>query len=278
MGGKRRKQLRIFLLAAILLPVAGCPRDAVDEKRSHTRLELAKDFLGRRELDAAELEAKKALGHDPRSAEAEYILGLVGMMRAESNLRVLEVDDCLTGVDAEGLRSELDAFLADADGRFARALEHDPEYGEAWANRGAVADLLGDPAAAIGHFERALAHPARLLNVGVVRANLGWAHFHRDDHVRAAKELRQALQFNPTMCLARYRLGRVYFERKEWNKAAEQFQAVVDDKSCPMQEAHLFLVKTQRALGFAEAADQARATCVELATRSCVAAQCRSVP
>ena len=44
---------------------------------------------------------------------------------------------------------------------------------------------------------QALAHPQRLVNVGLVRAHLGWAYFQQRDHARAAKELRQAEQFNP---------------------------------------------------------------------------------
>jgi tetratricopeptide (TPR) repeat protein len=258
--------------------LAGCPRDAVDDKKANTRIELAKDFLRRGELEAAENEAEKGRAFDPNSAEAEYVLGLVKLMRAGANLRVVEVDDCLTGVDAEAVRSETDKFLMEADQRFARAIELDAEHAEAASNRGSVADQLGDFAAAIKYYDLALLHPHRLLDVGVTRSNLGLAYFHNGDHVAAAKELRQALQFKPQMCLAHYRLGRVYFARKEWQKAAEQFQLVVDDATCPMQEAHLYLLKTQRQLGATDAAARARSSCLKLTTKSCVAAQCRAEP
>lgn len=274
MGFKGFRSLVIILAAAML---GGCPRDAVDTRKSATRVDLAKDFLRRNDLDTAEAEARRGLALDPGNAEAEYVLGMVAFLRGVANDRLLEVDDCLTGIDAEALQAELETFMAAADGHFARAVAIDPEHSESWANRGTIADQLGDPAAAVAHFERALAHPSRLLDAGVTRANLGWAYFHRNDLVRAAKELRQAIQFNPGMCIARYRLGRVYFARREWAKATEQLQAVVADRSCPMQEAHLYLGKASRELGASDGAEQALASCQRLAPKSCIAAECRAV-
>src|SRR5690606_23091001 len=136
--------------------------------------------------------------------------------------------------------------------------------------------LLEDFGAAARHLSRALSMPSSLLNIGLTRANLGWAYFHQNDHARAAKELRQAEQFNPGMCVAKYRLGRVYFAREEWNKALEQFQAVAQDRTCPMQEAQLYLLKTYGELGMKEQAPTVQARCVEMAPRSCIAAQCKA--
>jgi type IV pilus assembly protein PilF len=181
-------------------------------------------------------------------------------------------------VDAEALRAEQDEFLARAEGHFARAVGIRPEYGEAWANRGAVALLLEDYPAAGRHLAQALSLPHTLLDIGLTRANLGWAFFHQGDHAQAAKELRQAEQFNPGMCVAMYRLGRVYFARKEWNKALEQFHAVAQNRACPMQEAHLYVLKTYGELGMTDEAAPIQTRCVEMAPRSCIAAQCRIVP
>jgi len=263
-------------LAGLVSGCAGASNGA-DGKRSGTRLELAKDYLGRGQLEAAEGEGRKALEYDADNVEAYNVLGLVEYLRAVSNINLLEVEDCLTGVDAEGLRQEMDQFLAGADRFFARALELDEDYGDAWANRGLVAFHLGQYKAAVGYLAQALAHPQRLVNVGLVRAHLGWAYFHQRDHARAAKELRQAEQFNRGMCVAKYRLGRVYFARREWNKALEQFEAVSADASCPMQEAQLYLLRTYKALGMGERAPGTEKRCVEMAPRSCVAAQCRSL-
>ncbi len=273
----RLAAVALGLVLAVLMPGCGGASTAADTKRSGTRLELAKDYLGRGQLEAAEGEARKALEYDADNAEAFNVLGLVEYLRAVSNINLLEVEDCLTGVDAEGLRQEMDQFLTRADRYFARAIELDEEYGDAWANRGLVASHLDQYGAAVRYLGRALAHPQRLVNVGLVRAHLGWAYFHQRDHARAAKELRQAEQFNRGMCVAKYRLGRVYFARREWNKALEQFQAVSADGSCPMQEAQLYLLKTYEALGMGEGVSGTQKRCVEMAPRSCVAAQCRSL-
>lgn len=262
---------------ALLLP--GCPRPATapDTKRSTTHLDLAENYLNNRDLVRAEGEARKALEFNDTNVEAFNVLGLVDYLRAVNNFNLLEVDDCLTGVDAEALRQEMDQLLTRADGQFARAVEIDADFGDAWAYRGLVAFHLDQYRVAVSYFSRALAHPQRLGNIGLTRADLGWAYFHQRDHARAAKELRQAEQFNRGMCVAKYRLGRVYFARHEWNKALEQFQAVAADRSCPMQEAQLYLMKTYAALGMSEQAPAAQKRCVEMAPKSCVAAQCRSL-
>lgn len=267
-------------VVAIALGGAACPRatgGAGDTKRSTTRLDLARDYLARGQLEASEGEARKAVEFDGDNVEAYNVLGLVEYLRAVRNFTLLEVEDCLTGVDAEALRQQIDQHLGLADKQFARAAEIDAEYGEAWANRGLVAFHLEDYAASARYLEKALMYPQRLVNIGLARAHLGWAYFHEKNMPRAATELRQAEQFNRGMCVAKYRLGRVYFARKEWNKALEQFQAIDADRSCPMQEAQLYLLETYRALGMRDPLAGTQKRCIEMAPKSCVAAQCRAL-
>ena len=270
--------MAMLVPVALLVLASGCPHPhAEDPKRSGTRLELAKDYLRRGQLDQAEEQARAALHYDDDNVEAYNVLGLVQFVRAENNFRLLEIDDCLTGVDAEALRSEMDQFLTRADKQFQRAVEIRPAYGEGWFNRGNVALELEDYGPAVAYLSKALTFPHTLLNIGLTRANLGWAYFHQNDQPRAAKELRQAAQFNPGMCVAKYRLGRVYFARKEWNKALEQFQAVAQNHACPMQEAHLYLARTYAALGMNDQLTRAQAGCLQMAPKSCIAARCRAV-
>jgi Tfp pilus assembly protein PilF len=189
---------------------------------------------------------------------------------------LLEVEGCLTGVDAEALRGELDIHLEKAGADFAKAVKLAPDFGEAWANRGVVANLQGDHETAAKYLEEALLHPERLTSPSLTRAHLGWAAFHQGDMVRAAKELLQALQFDPGQCVATYRLGRVYFAREEWEKAAEQFQAVSDQPACGSQEASLYLMKVRIEQGLMEDAQRARDACLQMTPASCIAAQCRT--
>jgi tetratricopeptide (TPR) repeat protein len=263
-------------LLAIFAAVGCAVHDDRDIAKSATRLDLAKDFLRKHQLEAADTECNRALAFNPASDEAYNLRGLVAMIRALDTQRTLEIDACLTGADAEITQRDLDGLLRRADRDFAAAAKINREYGEAWSNRGVVHNLLEDYAAAAGYLSEALANPIRLDSPGLTRAHLGWALFHESRYVDAAKELRQAVQFQPNMCVATYRLARVYFAREEWEKAAELFQSTSDDPACGSQEASLYLMKTRMQQGLVDEARRARDTCLKLSPKSCVASQCRA--
>lgn len=263
----------------VIVAVASCAHGLSaqhDPGKSATRLDLAKDFLRKHQLEAATAECNRALGYNPDSDEAYLVRGLVSMVRAIDAQRILEIDGCLTGVDAEAMHRDLDDALKKADADFARAAKISRDYGEAWADRGVVHNLLGDHETAAKFFQIALENPMRLQSPSLTRANLGWAYFHLDRLVDAAKELRQAVQFQPNMCVATYRLARVYFARGEWEKAAELFQTVSDDPSCGSQEASLYLMKTRMQQGLVVDARRARDACLKISPQSCIASQCRA--
>jgi tetratricopeptide (TPR) repeat protein len=251
-------------------------REDTDVAKSATRLDLAKDFLRKHQLEAADTECNRALAFNPANDEAYNVRGLIAMIRAFDTQRTLEVDGCLTGVDAEATQRDLDTFLRKADKDFAAAAKLSPEYGEAWSNRGVVRNLLEDYTVAGEYLTEALANPMRLDSPGLTRAHLGWALFHQSRYVDAARELRQAVQFQPNMCVATYRLARVYFAREEWEKAAELFQTTSDDPACGSQEASLYLMKTRKQQGLVDDARRARDVCLKLSPKSCVASQCRA--
>ena len=152
-----------------------------------------------------------------------------------------------------------------------------PDYGEAWANRGAVANLLGNHDEAIEYLTIALENPFLLVDPGLTRASLGWAHFLKKDNIRAAKELLTVKQIAHQECVSSvttYRLGRVYFDQGEWENAAQEFQTV--DPSCGLQEASFYLMKTRLEQGLADDARAARDACLKLSPKSCISAQCRA--
>lgn len=269
---------------AKMLPVviaaccAGCfhGKTERDAQKSATRLDLAKDFLRKHELEAAQTESERSLAYNPANDEAYNIRGLVWMVRAIDVQRTLEIEACLTGLDAEATQKDLDVALHKADADFAAAAKLSPDYGEAWSNRGVIANLLEQYEQAEKYLSAALENPMRLMSPGLTRAHLGWAMFHQHKYVEAAKELRQAVQFQPNMCVATYRLARVYFAREEWEKSAELFQTVSDDPSCGSQEASLFLMKTRMHQGLVEEARRARDACLKRTRQSCIANQCRA--
>jgi type IV pilus assembly protein PilF len=278
--GKHRISLGICgpFAMAMALACTGCPggHTEQDAKRSNDRVAIAKDFLGKGEYEAAEAESNKALAFQPSNEEAFNLRGLSKYLRAVQAYSVLEIDDCVTGVDAEVMRKREDELLSAADADFARAAELAPTLGEAWANRGLVATLQGDFDGAIKYLTHALEDPSRLGDIGIVRSNLGWAYYRKGNLVQAASELLQADKYRPGLCVPTYRLGRVYFDRKEWEKAAERFQGVSEQAACRSQEARLYLMKTRIEQGLIDEARAARDACLSMSPKSCVAAQCRS--
>lgn len=245
-------------------------------EKSAKRLDIAKDFLRKNELEAAEAECNKAIAYNPSNDEAYVVRGLVSMVRAYETKRSMEIDSCLTGLDAEASDRDLQTFLAKADVDFAQAAALTPEYGEAWANRGIVHNLLTDFDTAADYLGKALENPMRLMNPSLTRAHLGWSLFHQNRMVEAAKELRTAIQFQPKMCVATYRLGRVYFAREEWEKAAELFQTASEDPSCGSQEASYYLMMTRMQQGLVSEAKSARQACLKISPQSCIATKCRA--
>src|SRR5262245_17815838 len=180
----------------LLVCLGGCwGRVEHNQAKSSTRLDLAKDFLRKHQLEAARTETDRSLAYNPQNDEAYNLRGLVAMVQAVDTQRTLEIDNWLTGVDAEATRQELDAQLARAEQDFAQATKVNPDYGEAWSNRGVVRMLAENYDGAASDFSRALENPMHLDSPGLTRAHLGWALFHQKRLPEAAKELRQALQF-----------------------------------------------------------------------------------
>jgi tetratricopeptide (TPR) repeat protein len=260
----------------ILAVLAGCPHVELDPKKSNTRLDICKDDWKRHELEAAKTECDRAISFNPKNDEAYLWRGIVALTRVHDTEQTLEIDGCLTGLDAESTHKDLESALHEADHEFEQALKVSPEYGDAWADRGAVHNLLEDYATGEKYLQTALGFPARLTEPGLARANLAWSLFNQHKEVDAARELRASRQFQPKMCVATYRLGRVYFARGEWDKAAEYFQTVSDDPSCGSQEASLYLMKTKLQQGLVDDAREARDACLKLSPQSCNAAQCKA--
>jgi len=70
-------------------------------------------------------------------------------------------------------------------------------------------------------------------------------------------------------------LGRVYFSRQEWDKAADSLEEIVGDPTCrSVQEAPLYLMKTRLSQGLAADAQRAQAACLAVGRNSCIALEC----
>src|SRR5262249_3384444 len=79
-----------------------------DATKSANRLDIAKDFLRKHQLEAAENECNRALSLNPSNDEAYVVRGLVSMLKTIDTQRTMEVDSCLTGVDRDATMRDLD--------------------------------------------------------------------------------------------------------------------------------------------------------------------------
>ena len=71
-----RNTLGLLAICALI----GCHmRDDRDVAKSATRLDLAKDFLRKHQLEAADTECNRALAFNPTNDEAYNLRGLVAM-------------------------------------------------------------------------------------------------------------------------------------------------------------------------------------------------------
>jgi len=109
----------------------------------------------------------------------------------------------------------------------------------------------------------------------VARANLGWAYFQKREVQAAWKELHEAVAHAPGFCVGRYRLAKVYVARDELDRAAEELDAVTGSAHCPIQEAFLLGGMVQQKRRETAKAQSLFARCVQLAPRSCMAAECK---
>src|SRR5206468_6779253 len=62
---------------------------------------IAQDYLSKNDLEGAEGEANKAIAYNSSNDDAYVVRGLVSYIRALQAKKTMEVDNCLTGVDAE---------------------------------------------------------------------------------------------------------------------------------------------------------------------------------
>jgi Tfp pilus assembly protein PilF len=258
-----------------LLESTGClVRTRRDPDQSNLQYQLAVGYFRDRHVEAAVEELEKALKADPDNADAYNMLGIIALRQGHDFVMQMESAACLKGQDAEVVREDAVRKFRDAEESLRKAVGLRTDFSDAWNNLSVVGLLLHDWDLAISAAKSAL-KDATYSQPEAARANLGWAYYQKKELLPAWKELHEAVARAPSYCVARYRLAKVYFERSELDSAAEEVDAVVANKLCPIQEAYLLggLLHERR-----KERDEARslfARCSQLAPKSCVAGECR---
>ena len=255
--------------------MSGCvPHTKKNADEAQIRYQLASDYFRNRRIEAAMDELQHVLALDTDSADAYILLGLISLQQGAEYLAQVEIDACLKAGDAQAVRREGSAKFHEAQEKLKKATELRAAFSEAWNNLSVAALHLQEYDEAISAARNAL-KDVTYPEPEVARANLGWAFFQKKDMQSAWKELHEAVSRSPGFCVGRYRLAKVYVARGEYDRAAEELDAVVASAQCPIQEAYLLAGMVQERKKDSTRAKELFARCVRLAPRSCLAAECQ---
>jgi type IV pilus assembly protein PilF len=258
----------------VLLAFAGCATRAKrDPDQSQIRYQLAADYFRNHRIEAAMDELQRALAMDPENADAFNLMGLISLQQGSEYLAQAERDNCLRGHDEQSIRKDANAKFHQAEQELTRATEARPQFSEAWNNL-AVAALSLQKFDLAATASRNALKDVTYPEPETARANLGWALFQKKDLEGAWKELHEATARAPGFCVGRYRLAKVYVERGDYDRAAEELDAVVASTTCPIQEAYLLAGLVHERRKDSRGARELFSRCASLAPRSCLATQC----
>jgi type IV pilus assembly protein PilF len=193
-----------IVLASLLLGACASHKDSSEhaelatssdqtdnQKRSRIRLQLAVDYYEQRQMSVALDEVKLALQADPNSADAYSVRALIYMEMGETRL---------------------------AEENFNSALRLAPNNPDIANNYGWFLCLNGREAESIVHFEAAIANksyqaPSKALN------NAGVCSLKTKDVAKAERYFLQAFQFDPGNLLTSLNLGKIYYDRADYERA-----------------------------------------------------------
>jgi len=269
----------------MLLALEACGPVAAssDQNRelAQKKYELGNDYFYKRMYEPAMAEALKATELDPQNADAHNLVGALLLQKGVGQIQFIETEQCIKGQAATMLRNEANSRFKEAEAQFEAAIAARPGDPRAIHNLAVVKMHFKDYDAVIKLEQKALESPL-YTDKHLSRGELGWAHYHRGDHVKALKDLLEAVRLQPRYCVGHYRLAQVYFTMAEKSEKPDDDYSnalgaleKLDAKECRIQEAQylkgLAYIKKRESTK----ADQPFDECIKLAPRSCLAAECQ---
>ncbi|PKN28115.1 MAG: hypothetical protein CVU65_00100 [Deltaproteobacteria bacterium HGW-Deltaproteobacteria-22] len=229
-----------------------------------------------RYINAALEELKKSLVADPAYSGTHFLLGLIYLKKATSELDISTRMQCMTGESLAEHRDSANSLLTQARRHFVKAATDRQMASKCHNNIAAIDIHFGNHEDAISAAKMALTD--LVYQEGhVARSNMGWAYFHLKKYENALSQLMQALLMEGKYCVARYRLGRVYMEQDRTEEAIAEFEKTLrQGHPCnSIQEVYLYLGLSYIKVNRAQDALSQFETCMQVAAGSCVAAECR---
>jgi type IV pilus assembly protein PilF len=265
---------RVALIVVVLAVEACATVPKKDPEQSQIRYQLAVGYYRDRRVEAAMEELEKSLKADPDNADAYNMLGIIALRQGHDYLMQVESAACLKGADAQVVEEDAVRKFREAEDHLRKAVALRTDFSEAWNNLSATALQLREWDEAITAAHNAL-KDATYNTPEMARANLGWAFYQKKELLSAWKELHEAASRSPGFCVGRYRLAKVYLDRGDTEAAAEEIDAVVANKQCPIQEAFLLAGLVHSRRRDSDGAKTLFERCTNLAPRSCIADECR---
>lgn len=271
------------LLAGTTGLAAGCAgRDASssnaeDEATAEKYYNVALGSFHNAMFEDAKVQLSRALEQDPDHAESHYLLGVIHLHEGKEMIDSLEAQVCLQDEAAGAQRERADGLHHKAHESFSKAVESfgesEPGHGRALNSMSVVSLYFDDLDSAVTEAGEAL-HVQFYTERYSALSNLGWAYYQKGDLVQAMTELREALMLNPEYCVGRYRLAQIYLDADLTGPALDEIKQVVDDPRCPIQDAHRIAGVASMRMGEVGEAQREFRACVDMAPRSCLAAEC----
>jgi tetratricopeptide (TPR) repeat protein len=249
-----------------------------NSKLSRTHYLLGSDYVKKKMPDAAKRELMRSVELDPANKDAQQLLGVIFFFEGMNKVNILERERCLKDTAAQEQRAEANKDFRLCEKHLLEAVRLGKK--EKKTNSDAL-NYLANVSLHFKRYDEAITRAEQALS-NILYASrhlalgtLGWAYYHKGKLGDAARELRQSIFHQPKFCVGRYRLAKVYHDQKRYDDVLEELRKVIDDKSCPIQEAHHLLGLTLMKLKKPEQAKVEFDSCVKLNPKSCISEECR---
>ena len=274
-----RRPLGKSVLIMLAMMIVGCGHTAATDKNKHLSdisMQLGADFLRKKKPLQAKAELKKAIKLDPENRAAYKLLGFVKFMEGLGSLNYIDRTQCLDGEEVDEQRKIANKHLRISEKhlhttvKMAEKENKIESEGLLWLANIAVHFKRYDDAIKLSG--KGLEHsffPKRHL----LHSVKGWAHFHRKEYRQAGEDLRQAIFHEPKFCLGRYRLAKVNFAKKKYDKVIKDLELTIKEK-CPIQEAPYLLGRVYAQKRSMDKAREQFKACVQMNPKSCLSKVC----
>lgn len=232
--------------------------------------------LSGRYLNAALEELNKSLVADPGYAQTHFLLGLIYLKKATTEIDISTRFQCMTGEALEEHQNTANQLLKKARQHFVKSAQ-DKQLASKSQNNIAAIDIH------FGHYEEAVSAARMALEDlvyqegHVARSNMGWAYFHMKKYENAIAQFTQALLAESKFCIARYRLARTYLESERTQEAISEFEKTLHQGfPCNgIQEAYLYVGLAYIKQSQVEDAARRFEECIIITPESCIALECK---